>query len=394
VSPGTERGFSADDHQAVRSLIAKVNAQAPLAAADIEAIDALRTRYPGEKGLDRLLATALMRGAEQLRGERRFAQAQAHLQRAAALGASDLAPRLALMDLLLETGDWSGAEAAARQAIAIDARSADAFRGLGLALMRQDRNREAAEALRTALALRDEPGARGLLGRIERGLRDEQGMRDQQVAHFNVRYDGEVHEAVGREVLRVLERHYATLVRTFDHQPATAIPVILFTRQRYLDATDAPQWSGGVYDRFDGRIRVPVGELTTQLPARLDATLMHEVVHAFVNDMTQGRAPAGLNEGVAQYLEGRRTQGRLGPEQIAAFVAGATYEQSGDVRGFYLAALSFAEFLIGQRTQGGVNDLLKAMGTRGDADSAFRDVYGQDYATLRVAWGQWISRRQ
>jgi len=53
----------------------------------------------------------------------------------------------------------------------------------------------------------------------------------------------EAHEAVGREILRVLDRHYATLVRTFGHQPAAPIPVILLSSQSYYDATGAPFWS-------------------------------------------------------------------------------------------------------------------------------------------------------
>ena len=46
-------------------------------------------------------------------------------------------------------------------------------------------------------------------------------MTEQQLAHFHVRYDGAAHEGVGREILRVLERHYATLSGTLDHQPAS-----------------------------------------------------------------------------------------------------------------------------------------------------------------------------
>ena len=93
------------------------------------------------------------------------------------------------------------------------------------------------------------------------------------------RYDGEEHEAVGRAVLRVLDRHYATLVRTLDHQPGSPIAVILLSRESYAAATGAPGWSGGLYDSFDGRVRIPIGGLTPALTPEMDDTLLHELTH-------------------------------------------------------------------------------------------------------------------
>ena len=69
------------------------------------------------------------------------------------------------------------------------------------------------------------------------------------------------------------------------------IPVILFTREGYYDASGAPAWSGGVYDGIDGRIRIPIGGLTASLTPDMDETLIHELTHAFVADRTRGVAP-------------------------------------------------------------------------------------------------------
>ncbi len=63
---------------------------------------------------------------------------------------------------------------------------------------------------------------------------------------------------MGREILRVLDRHFALLVRTLDHEPEARIPVILLSRESYAAATGAPGWSGGLYDSFDGRVRIPI----------------------------------------------------------------------------------------------------------------------------------------
>src|SRR5205823_11633712 len=136
--------------------------------------------------------------------------------------------------------------------------------------------------LRAALEIRDNDEVHAAKERIEKTMADESGMAERRLAHFNVRYDGEEHEAIGREILRALERHYATLVGAFDFEPTNTIPVILFTREAYYDAAGAPSWAGGNFDGTDGRIRLPIGGLTTSLSPYLDGVLIHELTHAFV----------------------------------------------------------------------------------------------------------------
>ncbi|MFI5184887.1 MAG: hypothetical protein ACHQNV_10840, partial [Vicinamibacteria bacterium] len=181
---------------------------------------------------------------------------------------------------------------------------------------------------------------------------------------------------------RVLERHYATLAVAFDHQPSATVPVILFTAQGYYDASGAPAWSGGAFDNSDGRIRVPVGGLTSNLSPEMDGTLIHELTHAFIADLSRGLSPREVHEGLAQYMEGKRTATLLNPAQLTALADG----RMGGVGGFYLAALSYVEYLVSLRGQGGLNDLLRAMGSTGSVDDAFRQVYGQDYRGTRRSW--------
>jgi hypothetical protein len=231
--------------------------------------------------------------------------------------------------------------------------------------------------------------ARALLTRIRSGMASEKGMTEQQLAYFHVRYDGESHEEVGRAILRALERHHATLVRTFDHQPATTIPVILFSRQGYYDSTGAPAWAGGHFDNLDGRIRIPIGGLTASLTPDMDETLIHELTHAFINDRTRGVAPRDLHEGLAQYMEGKRAASVFSPAQLQAIAGG----RAGGVGGFYAEALSFVEFLIAERGQGGINDLLGAMAETGSVDEAYRRVYGRDYQGSRRAWRDRIKQQ-
>ena len=346
--------------------------------ADLKAVDALLLSYPEEKALLLLAESVFVTAAEEERSTRHFPEAEAFLRRTIALRPRSLPARTALVGVLLEVGDWPGAEAAARDLLVLAPRDASALRGLGQALLRQDRNKEAVEALLASLEVEEDPNTQAMLAHVAKGLKDEKGMSEKQLAHFHVRYDGDEHEDVGREMLRALERHFSTLTAVFDHQPAAAIPVILFSREGYYDAAGAPRWSGGVFNHLDGRIRIPIGGLTSALTPDIDHVLVHELTHAFIADISRSVCPRDVHEGFAQYMEGKRIASQLNAEQIKALADGRIQ----GVNGFYLTALAFVEHLMGQRGQGGMNDLLRAMGETGNVDTAFERVYGKDHNAM------------
>ena len=295
----------------------------------------------------------------------------------------------ALLAGRIEAGDWAAAEAGARALLAAAPADAEVARSLAYALVRQDRSTEAVEALSAFLDAHPDAETRSFLERVRHDRLGEATLDEARIAHFHVRYDGDAHEDVGREVLRVLDRHYATLVRTFDHQPRGPIPVILLSRERYDDATGAPGWSGGQYDSFDGRVRIPIAGLTPSLASELDATLVHELTHAFVAETSRGLAPREIHEGLAQLMEGQRCATLLGEGGLRALANGRIQEP----HAFYASALCFVEDLVAQRGQGGINDLLRAMADAGNADEGFRRVYGKDMATLYRDWARNLRQR-
>lgn len=380
-----ESGQVADsDRLRAEDLVRRLANRGSLTALEVKTAEDLLASHPDERPLRDLLEAVLLDAAAHHVRQRQFAQAIGYLQRAREIQPASTRPLLALMQVNLDIADWGAAEAAARAAIAVDPRSFDASKGLGYALMRQDRKREAVEALRAALDVHDDSEVRALMERIQKGLADEHGMAERRVSHFTVRYDGEEHEAVGREIVRALERHYATLATALDYEPVNAISVTLFTREGYYNASGAPAWSGGAFDNIDGQIRIPVGGLTTSLTPDMEGTLIHELTHAFIADRTHGIAPRELHEGLAQYMEGKRLDSMLTRAQITALADG----RIGGVMGFYFGALSFVEYLIANRGLGGINDLLKAMGETGSVDQAFQQVHGVTYHGALEAWSQ------
>jgi len=369
-------GIDDADRPVFDELAGRVRAQTRIGPDDLQKGEYLLVRQPSDPARRSLLEALLLLASEQARGARRPTEAAAHARRAGEVQPGSPHASRALIAALFEAADWPGLEAAARDHLARDPRNAEALRALGFSLMRQDRGPEAREALKASLEARDDPSTRALFELVSKSLTDQQGMTEQRLSHFHVRYDGGQHEDVGREVLRALERHFATLSRTFDHQPAATIPVVLFGQQAYFDATGAPSWSGGQYDHFDGRITVPIGGLDSSLTPTLDGVLIHELAHAFVSDRSRGVAPREIQEGLAQYVEGQRAQDRLGSQGLQALAEGRVR----GVTGFYVWSLAFVEQLMGERGQGGMNDALRIMGETGRADDAFSRVYGRSFA--------------
>jgi hypothetical protein len=374
-APAGDPAAAADLATATR-LISRLNAQVPPSPEDVRDAEGLFARHPAEAR--DLLEGVLLAAATRAQAARRFDAAAAFAQRAVAIAPGSPRPLRMQLGLMLTTSNWPAAERAGRALLALSPTDAEGARGLAYALVRQDRTREAVEFLNGFLGTTEDAEARALLSRMKHDSAAEKNLSEAKLAHFHVRYDGEAHEDVGREILRLLDRHYATLARTFDHEPGQPIPVILLSRESYYDATGAPAWSGGQYDSFDGRVRIPIGGLTAGRMPDLDETLVHELTHSFVNDLSGGAAPRELHEGLAQYMEGRRIA-QLDEGRLRALANG----QLGGVSGFYFLSLWLVEDLAAQRGTGGFNDLLRAMGSSGSADQAFRSVYGSDFATLK-----------
>ncbi len=377
---------AADEATALR-LISRLQAPAPPTPDDLNAARDLFARHPVEAR--DLYEGVLLAAAVHARDERRFDEAVSLADRAHDVSPDSSRARRVQLGLRLLTSDWAGAEQAGRALLALASADAEGARGVAYALVRQDRTREAVELLTSFLAAHEDAETRSFLARFQRDQAVERKLEEARLSHFHVRYDGEAQEDVGREILRLLDRHYATLARSFDYEPSQPIAVILLSKQSYHDATGAPAWSGGQYDSFDGRVRIPIGGLSAALTPDLDQTLVHELTHSFVADLSGGLAPRELQEGMAQYMEGRRIA-QLDAERLRALADG---RMRGQVGGFYFSSLWLVEDLAAQRGTGGLNDLLRAMSATGNADEAFRNVYGSDFAALQRQAAERLKQR-
>jgi tetratricopeptide (TPR) repeat protein len=379
VEPVRTDGLTPEDLTLARSLERLVSGGGRVGAAEIASAQRLYDRQPEAKSL---FEVVLLGGALTAEAEHRGSDALGLLLQILRLDPDNLQARQVLVRHYVIDKEWVSAEATAREGLQKNPGDALLLKGLGMALFWLDRSKEAAEALRASLETREDAEVRSLLGQIAKGMTDERGMTEKDVAHFDLRYDGEAHDAVGHEILRMLEHHYATLIGIMDFQPPMKVPVVLFSNETYHEASGAPGWSAADFDLSDGRIRCNIGGLSQVSAGRLDQVLLHELTHAFVFYRSRGLAPSEFQEGFAQYMEGQRVASLLTPAQMTDLADG----RLGGVGGYYMNALSFVEHLMALRGQGGVNDLLKAMGETGSVDTAFQQVYGSDYSGTRKVW--------
>lgn len=154
-----------------------------------------------------------------------------------------------------------------------------------------------------SLAIRPDAEVEAALKKAERDKAEEENYKENGSLHFTLRYSGAAEPALAREILHTLEAHYEEISSELNYTTPEAIGVILYTRETFSDITSAPGWVGALND---GRLRVPVQGLTNVTP-ELSRVLKHELTHSFVEQMTHAKAPTWMQEGLAQFLEGKRS---------------------------------------------------------------------------------------
>lgn len=259
-----------------------------------------------------------------------------------------------------------------------------------------------------ALALRPEKEVREALERAERDKLEEESYKENESAHFKLRYNGAAAPALARDVLRTLEAHFAAIESELNFTPPEPIAVILYTRDAFSDITRAPSWVGAVND---GRIRVPVQGLSS-VDQELSRVLKHELTHSFVRQKARGnclasadcanRIPTWLNEGLAQWIAGDRSR-----EDAAGLVQVFDEGQAfplGRLEGpwmnldrqaahyAYAWALANVEYIVETDGMGDIERILDRVGEGVATEQALREVLHSDYSDLMQSTAEYLRK--
>jgi hypothetical protein len=279
------------------------------------------------------------------------------------------------------TGRGEQADALLREARARFPGDAEVEYLLAEGLERQGRTPEAVAALR-ALAARHpgHPRGQALLARLEREQRVERDYWTEESAHFVVRYEGASGLDVGRAVVDALEEAYASIGRDLDAYPPGRLQVGIYRTAVLGDVIGIP--AHYVRGAFDGqKLRLNLAEAVAY-SHDLRRLVRHEYTHALVHQVTRGRAPVWLHEGLAQVMEPRPAPRVLDvavPRRLVSLAGverlSRTMEPAAFTAGYQLTHVA-AEHLVDRGGLAGVRALLRRLGEGEPADRALRAAFG------------------
>jgi tetratricopeptide (TPR) repeat protein len=264
-----------------------------------------------------------------------------------------------------------------------DPGAADLHEVLGSLRDREERVDDALASWREAFRLAPSDRVREKIMKAERELAAGRDYEYSAAAHFTLRYDGALDQDLVASLTDFLEDSFRSLTQLYRHAPAQPITVLLYPQQAFRDVTRAGHEIAGL---FDGKIRVPLGGLTTlHLEAR--RVLLHELTHAIIQSKTHGNCPRWLNEGLAQVAEPRSLR-RADIAKLARNVRADDPSTWPDKAFTYPAGLSLTRFLEARRGFDILVRLLDRLGDGDTPDAAFSAEYGASYAELAAAWAE------
>lgn len=266
--------------------------------------------------------------------------------------------------------------------------NADIYKLEGWAYYGLNKPDQAVAEWKKSLALKPDADTQAALDKALRDKTEEESYKENESAHFQLKYNGAEQPALARDVLRVLEMHFERIASELNYTPPEPIGVVLYTQEGFTDITRAPGWVGALND---GRIRVPVQGLTS-VDAELSRVLKHELTHSFIQQKTRGLAPTWIQEGVAQWMEGKRSDENAavlvqiydaGQAAPLGRLEGSWMGLPADVARYaYAWSLANIEYIVETQGMGDAERILDRLATGMPTEDALKEVLHDDYGDL------------
>jgi hypothetical protein len=300
--------------------------------------------------------------------------------------------------LLIRTGNAAQALSYAQRAVHSAPTSADAYTMQGYAEFASDHTKEAVASWNRSLELRPDPAVQQLLAKAQREQTAESDFTQNESSHFVLHYEGkQVSDSLRTQILQALESDYDDLASDLGNSPRDSILVTLYTEQAFFDVTHAPTWSGAIND---GKLRIPINGLSSMTP-ELAHVLKHELAHSFINQLSAGRCPPWLHEGIAQFLEPKSLSGE--GRQLAIIFKSQQNIPLNALEGSFMnfsgaqATLAYAESLAAVsyiNDSYGMSDiqrLLQRLSEGNSTEAALRATIHSDYGQLESDLAKYLA---
>jgi tetratricopeptide (TPR) repeat protein len=300
--------------------------------------------------------------------------------------------------LLVRTGSGAQALPYAQRAVSSDPASPDAYTMLGYAQFASDHTKDAVASWKRSLQLRPDATVQQFLAKAQREENVETDFAQHESSHFVLHYEGkQTSEAFRAQIVAALESDYDDLARDLGNPPRDSILVTLYTEQAFFDVTHAPSWSGAIND---GKLRIPVSGLSS-MTSDLARVLKHELAHSFITQLSGGRCPPWLHEGIAQFLE-PKTLGGEGHQLSLVFKAqrdiplnaleGSFQNFSGAQASVaYAESLAAVSYINDSYGMGDIQRILQLISQGSSTEAALRSTIHSDYGQFESDLAKYLA---
>ena len=301
--------------------------------------------------------------------------------------------------VLVRTGNAVQALPYARRAARSAPNSPDAYTMLGYAQFASDHTKEAVASWKRSLELRPDSAVQNLLAKAQLEQTVETDFSQGESIHFTLHYEGrQTSEAFRSQIIAALESDYDDLVRDLGSPPRDNILVTLYTEQAFFDVTHAPSWTGAIND---GKLRIPVSGLNS-MTTDLAHVLKHELAHSFITQLSGGRCPSWLHEGIAQLLEPRNLN--EGHQLSLLFQSHSNIPLNALEGGFmnlsgiqahvaYAESLAAVSYINDSYGLSDIQRILQRIGQGNSAEAALRATIHSDYGQLESDLARYLADR-
>jgi len=205
------------------------------------------------------------------------------------------------------------------------------------------------------------------------------------------------------QLIKELEAAQRFLEQKLDFQFSGPVTVLVYEPKQFYADLHVPTEVAGL---FDGKIRIPLRPEGQGTPFR--EVLWHETAHAAVHQLTAGKAPRWLQEGIAQLAQAQIAPIFTGDLQIvlrandaptlrqlvrsSAFV---TMDAGVPLRTnlFYQASWAYCAYFVEQRGWEGLRHLLTQVRSEEPPDQALANILGLKSDELERQWVRWARQR-
>lgn len=233
--------------------------------------------------------------------------------------------------------------------------------------------------------------------------RNESSLERQESEHFILAADPEyIKNLGGHNVLYDLEQAYNTVSYKLSYYPKHKIPVVFYPVKDFRNHWNLPARVNAFYD---GKLRIPYYDDKTPVNV-LKPVLMHELTHAFISTIGNKPIPQWLNEGLAQWVEGKKIEPKAKDalmiyestkrsppiQMLDRILAGQKNSNNTEMTLAYMKSFSLTKYLIEKYGIWAIMQLIHDYSKYNLWDEACAKFFQENTESLEKSWLQWFER--